>query len=295
MNTFVKSTLALFGVALTMSLVSCNKDSMMESVRPDNGVNDNNTRPDGPGTISPINSGDVIVAQFKKYTLVKQGSSLLSYDVDGNINKLGSSFEPNYYWEFIRASNGSGMTIQLLNNFKLWNKTLVLFDAQKRAKTSFVNKYDNSGNHLSQVQYDYQYNGAGKLQSIVGNNNEQYVFSYDGSGNLEKIDISRSGKKQVMQFQFQGATDKIHLNPIWQTMYDQIPQYLPIFGKFSNKLLTSFKLIDLPSNNVLEDVTYSYTLNADGMPTNKHELRKTGGYTLNYDYSMEYNVTFIKP
>ncbi|GAB3710735.1 hypothetical protein GCM10027592_47700 [Spirosoma flavus] len=290
MNTF-KSTLALFAVALSMSLVSCSKESMMDSVRPDNGSSPTDTRPENPSN-TPINSGDIVAMPFKKYTLVKYGSSTLSYDGDGNVSKLGSTFEPNSYWEYTRASNGSGMTIQQFHNFKLWNKTLVLFDAQKRAKTSIVNKYDN-GVHTSQVQYDYQYNGAGKLQSIVGNN-EQYIFSYDGNGNLEKIDISISGKKQRMEFQFQGATDKVYMNPIWMTMHDQIHQFLPIYGKFSSKLLTSFKLIDLPSNTVIEDVTYSYVLNNDGFPLSKGEIRKTAGYTLNYTYPYEYNVSIFK-
>ncbi|GAB3942994.1 hypothetical protein GCM10028805_08500 [Spirosoma harenae] len=293
MNTFAKSTIALLGTALTMSLVSCNKDSMLDSVRPENGTTE--TRPDNTTPTIPTTTGGDVLSVFKKYTLKKHGDWQLSYDANGDITKLQSTAEPNYYWEYIRASNGSGMTIQLVNNFKIWRKTLVLFDAKGRAQKTFVNKYDNNGNNTSHQEYDYLYTATGQLKSINGTGNQIFTFSYDGSDNLKKIDISINGKKQVMTYQCLGATDKNRLNPSWLTMYDQIDPFLPIYGKFSSKLMTSFQLFDQATNTVLEDVKYNYVLNSDGMVTSKEEIRKTAGQTLTYIYPLTYDVSIFKP
>ncbi|GAB4036216.1 hypothetical protein [Spirosoma gilvum] len=289
MNTFVKSTIALVGTALIMSLVSCSKDSLLDSVQPGNGSVQ--TRPDN--STPPTASSDLI-SVFKKYTLIKHGDWQLSYDANGDITKLQSTADPNYYWEYIRASNGSGMTVQLRNGIKLWQKTLILFDAKGRAQKSFVNKYDNLGNNVSQQVYDYLYNATGQLKTITGTGNQVYTFEYDASSNLKKIDISINGKKQVMTYQFLGAADKNHLNPSWLTMYDQIDPFLPIFGKFSSKLMTSFQLYDQATNSVIEDVTYNYVLNSDGMVTSKTETRKTAGKTLTYIYPLAYDVSIYK-
>ncbi|GAB4030331.1 hypothetical protein GCM10028809_23070 [Spirosoma gilvum] len=268
----------------------------MESVQP---TSDNDPGPFNSRPLLPVNlpnpSGDVTVNVLKKYTLVKFGNVQLAYDANGDIVKEISLASPNSYSEYIRASNGSGMTIMRYGNNKVFGKTLILFDAQKRAKMTVVNDYDQTGKQVNQVEYDYQYNAAGNLQSIVSNKNQQYTFSYDGSGNVTKVDISDNGKKQVMQCQFNGAMDKTHLNPYWIMMNDQINRYLPIYGKFSNKLLTSYKVIDLPSNSVFEDVTYNYDLNSDGMPISTGMLRKIWGTTTNNSFAMEYDVTVLKP
>ncbi|GAB4039778.1 hypothetical protein [Spirosoma gilvum] len=288
MNTFVKSKIALLGIALSMSLVSCNKDSLFDSVQPGNGSAQ--TRPDNS---TPTTAGSNGIAAFKKYTLVKHGDWQLSYDADGHLIKRQSIFNPDYYWDYNWASNGSGLTAQFHFGAYLWQKTLILLDANGRAKKSLVNTYDNKGNHVHQFEYNYLYTAAGQLKTINGPDNQVYAFAYDASSNLKQIDILTNGKKEIMTYEFLGATDKNQLNPSWSTMYNQIDPFLPIFGKFSSKLMTSFHYYDQAHLTILEDYDYAYELNSDGMVTKIEATKNSNGKTYLTRYALAYNVSIF--
>ncbi|MGA0558129.1 hypothetical protein ACO2Q8_15825 [Larkinella sp. VNQ87] len=290
MNTFVKSTLSVLGISLLASLSSCTNN---EAIKP---LQSNGTTPYTETAPQPTQVNNLLPT-LQTYRLVKHGDWQLFYDEQGDLVKLQSTAEPNYRREYTRASNGTGMTIQLFNGYNLWRKTLILFDAKGRCKESFITNYSvvNGKTVATTRRFSYQYNAANQLIKMTNLDNAGHYleFLYNDNNDLVVINIKKNGKWEAMTYGYKPAgealiKDYTRLNPIWMTLHEEIDPFLPIYGKFNKNLVRLFHYDDKTAGKSLEKVSYNYSFNRMGLVTSQEEIRFTAGQTLTQTINFGY-------
>ena len=296
MKLFSKSTLSALGLVLSMSLVSCEKGSDM--IRPDDNQSSNNTprsTDTRPNTGTVPGGGVILVA--KKYVLEKYAHWQLSYDAKGNLVKLQSTADPNLVREYIRASNGSGITIMNYEGIKLKGKTLILLDANGRCKESFVTSYGfaNGNPTTSTVRFSYKYNANNQLEEIKDQDNSSRYdqFQYNPDGNLRQVKHYNNGVKQRTTYYYEypgqaAITDKNRLSPLWMPHYNQVDEFLPIYGKFNKHLVWKLEYSDAVTNSTLDQVYFKYKMNNDGYIEERENTRNTAGQSLKETFLFGY-------
>ncbi|KAA9356373.1 hypothetical protein [Larkinella humicola] len=317
-NSFQKTALAI-GLALSTSLVSCQKDS---AITPDQPLREN--------TSAQKATDDVIVVNVaKKYTLTQQGNAILTYYPDGRLQKVtqGAEFHRDYTY--------NGNTIQAISyrNGKMAFKDTYLIDpATNRCYESeqvdykvLQTPFNSNLNDPFRVRtWVYAYNAKGQLISC----GEKYKavnrteYSYNAQGNLNLVTTYWEGMSKVKpwytitlkylenktrQSQNPGqinvieyVEDKYPTNFNWillPTPYSYIDyyaqaipeRYLKIYGKMSKSLLSA-------ANWQVEGMGYhgsnfTYSLNADGYVTERKRYddqypqllaTETYNYTVSY-------------
>lgn len=281
MKISIKTITAGLGLALSLGLVSCEKDSLLS---PDTGTNTPRTNEPIPGTGMPIGG---VVLTAKPYILDKYAHWQLSYDADGELVKLQSTADPSLIREYVKASNGSGMTILDYNGGKLLGKTLIILDAKGRCKESFVTSYgiENGKATSSSSRYIYFYNSKNQLELIrdQDDNNLYQVFSYS-DGNLTAIEFYNYGKKgificfYVKPYDATGQAqipDKNHMNRLHSSLYKQVDEFLPIYGKFTKSLAVRSEYTNLLTYVTTDWIDYKYNFNSSGFITERENTRHT--------------------
>ncbi|GAB3314993.1 hypothetical protein GCM10027299_03830 [Larkinella ripae] len=282
-----------------MGLVSCEKSADM--IRPDEGQSSANNTPrpiettPKPG-IPTTGPGGVIVVT-PKYTLVKYAHWNLSYDAKGDLVQMQSTADPTLFRDYSRASNGTGMTILEQSGGKMTRKTLILFDTKGRCKQSFNITYgiENGQVTSSTKRYDYFYNAKNQLEKIADqDNSKRYdLFQYNPDGNLRQVKHYNTNVTQRTTYYYDypgqaAIVDKNHLSPLWMPHYDQVDEFLPIYGKFNKHLVWKLEYDDAVSNVNLDQVYFKYKMNNDGFITERENTRNTASQTLKETYVFGY-------
>jgi hypothetical protein len=276
-----KSALSIFSLLVSMSLVSCEKASLLS---PDPGATVPRSNQPLPGTGMP--TGGVILTA-KPYILDKYGHWTLSYDADGELVKLQSTADPSLIREYSRASNGSGMTILDYNGGKLSAKTLIILDAKGRCKESFITTYgiDNGKPTTSTARYIYFYNSKNQLELIRDQDDSKKYesFSYV-DGNLDAIEFWNHGRYGMFHYYYKKPTDpmgqalipdKNHMNMLYSSLYDEVDEFLPIYGKFHKSLPVRCEYESKVSYVIIDAINYTYKFNSSGYITERENTRHT--------------------
>ncbi|RYZ50335.1 MAG: hypothetical protein EOP49_14175 [Sphingobacteriales bacterium] len=317
-NTFQKTALAI-GLALSTSLVSCQKDSAIAPVQPPL-----------ENTSAQKATDDVIVVNVaKKYTLTQQGNAILTYYPDGRLQKVtqGAEFHRDYTY--------NGNTIQAISyrNGKMAFKDTYLIDpATNRCYESEQIDYlvlptpytSNAIDPTCKRTWVYAYNAKGQLTSCGEKNKAatRTEYGYNAQGNLNLVTTYWEGMSKVKpwytitlqylenktrQSQNPGqinvieyVEDKYPTNFNWillPTPYSYIDyyaqaipeRYLKIYGKMSKSLLSA-------ANWHVEGMGYhgsnfTYSLNADGYVTERKRFDDQYPQLLQteaYNYTVSY-------
>lgn len=296
---FSKNALTVTSLILSLSLISCEKDSQM--LRPDDGqgtgtITPRSTQTPETGPVIMVPAGGGIVVN-KKYVLDKYAHWKMSYDAKGNLVKLQSTADPNLVREYIRASNGSGITIMDYEGFKVKVKTLILLDANGRCKESFVTSYGvaNGNPTSSTVRFAYKYNAKNQLEEIKDQDNSKRhdVFQYNPDGNLRQVQHYNTNVTQTTTYYYEypgqaAIVDKNHLSPLWMPHYNQVDEFLPIYGKFNIHLVWKLEYKEVATNSTLDQVYFKYKMNNDGYIDERENSRNTANQTLKDTYLFGY-------
>ena len=281
MNTLFQKTAKGLALALSLSLTSCERDSLL-TPNPAGVARSESTRTDDASLPSPN------IPQV--YKLTKYGATTLLYSANGRLLSAttpvrgGVSIQTDYTYGpgSVRAFSHQGKVV-------LHDETFTL-DASGRC-TESVEKGTFSDTH-----WMYHYTPKGQLWSCQNKNScvggTTYTYNADGDMILASVATGVSDAIDIT-FAYNEPTgdpllaDKYPLN----VNVGKIPQhdtYLRIFGKPGKHLI---KLVSFePSADIAypspSDVYYSYVLNAEGYVTKKVEynLSTLASKTTLYDY-----------
>ncbi|RRB15276.1 hypothetical protein [Larkinella knui] len=211
----------------------------------------------------------------------------LSYDADGKLVKLQSTADPSLIREYVRASNGSGMTIRDYVGGRLTTKTLIILDAKGRCKESFITNYqiDNGKETTSSSRYSYFYNSKNQLEIIRDQDDYQHFesFSYV-DGNLETIEFWNHARLGAFHYYYKKPTDpswqplipdKNHMNMLYSSLYDEVDEFQPIYGKFHKSLPVRCEYETKVTYVIIDAIDYKYTFNSSGYITERENTRHT--------------------
>ena len=267
MNTLVRKSTAVVGLMLSMSIVSCQNNSML----PPEPVRTSSAR-------EGIDSGI-----SKKYTLTKHGQATLTYYGDGRLQKVtyGPSrisypYTSIYYLygpQWIKATYYGGSTVV--------HEELYLVDANGRCveskQTEFV--FYSFGTETYETSYLYQYNALGQLKSRTNkaNSSQHTDYVFNAAGDLTKATSNKpygQGSIEVTFLYDQPVGDPILLDryPLNSGLAEFSDPYLKLFGKPSKHLMKMVTLKKMPENQVQFTHYYSYLLNPDGYVTEEKEF-----------------------
>jgi hypothetical protein len=274
MNTLYQKITIAIGLALSLSLVSCQKDSL---VTPDSPVV---SRPEETPAIN-----DWITPLLGKYTLIRYGTGDLTYK-DNRLYKstpnmtMGGQNSPYFTYYTYSAVSRSVNDIQIKatgyqfgTQAEYENTYIVNSDGRcyesKYVSYAYPNGYGTPGIVAETKTWVYQYNEAGQLATWSNKNNglERSVYTFDGEGDLVKVTIyGPTGialKRTTLDY---GPTNDNQLDKCPQySSWSGLPdRHLKIFGSRSKHLLKGIVQMKLLTNQVLFSRTFSYTLNADG-------------------------------
>jgi hypothetical protein len=293
-NSFQKIALVI-GLAVSSSLVSCQKDSSITPVQPAT-------------TSSQKALDDVIVGTLpKKYSLTKQGKAVLTYYPDGRLQKVtqGAEFHRDYTYNgnTIQAISYRSGKMAFKDTYLIDPVTNRVFESVQVDYLVLFTPYNLGAPDPTRTRtWVYAYNAKGQLTSC----GEKYKpatrtdYSYNGAGNLNLVTtyweaISKvtpwytitlgylenkgrqsqnPGQLNVIDY----VEDKYPTNFNWillPTPYDPIDyycqaipeRYLKIYGKVSKDLLASaaWHITGFGYHGS----NFSYSLNADGYVTER--------------------------
>jgi hypothetical protein len=211
--------------------------------------------------------------QAPKYRLSKQGNTYLHYLADGRLWRV--IFSPTNYIEYSWGLNGVTAT-NFIDNKKYSTNTIMIkghgkcyYSTMRLYKEGFVS---------SKWSWKYEYaNNRLTKQVNPDDADERYEYSYNAKGNLEKIKYYN--KQGVLTntatyfFNDSGswitsAEDKCPINP--ETV--ELERYLQLYGKFSDYLVKKIEWTFIPTNTLIMNDTFMYTLNDKGYVTKRQRF-----------------------
>ena len=289
MNTFLPTPQTIASLFLLAGLASCQPKENLISPEQQRAL--------------PVESvNDLILPGLpKKYTLVKHGQATLTYSSDGRIKKVtygaGAISYPADYVNYLYGANSIKATSYSGNT--VVHDELYLTDGNGRCyeskETNFT--FYSFGTVASEMSWSYQYNALGQVKSRTpkasGTGKTDYTFS--AAGDLIKVttfgNLGVTTKETTIAYdQPVGdpvVVDRYPLNAGWTGLPDV---YLKIFGKPSKHLVKLVTQKLLPSNLILANYYYAYTLNADGYVT-KQNMFNVANAALVSTTPYEYLVT----
>lgn len=281
MNTVFQKTATGLVIALSLSLVSCEKDNQLTP------------NPMGNARSESVGTDDITLPSPnipQVYKLTKYGTAMLAYSANGRLlsattpvrGSLNIQTDYTYGPGSVRAFTHQGKVV-------LHDETFTL-DASGRC-TESVEK-----GAFSDTHWVYNYKPKGQLGSC--NNKNSCVggtsYTYNADGDLILASVA-TGVSDAIDITF--AYNEPTGDPLQEDKYplniaiSKIPQhdmYLRIFGKPSKHLV---KLVSYePSGDIAfpspSPVFYAYELNAEGYVTKKTEtnLSTLASKTTPYDY-----------
>ncbi|GAB3689998.1 hypothetical protein GCM10027592_06970 [Spirosoma flavus] len=288
MNKLVKISAFVAAVLLfSIGLISCDKNNLTDPMPQQNGA-----------ARTGVNQFDIppVVSIFKKYTLTKDGNTVLTYSSDGRLIK--ASLDPNHYIDYGYGFNGSVITKTEHLSGKVTKQEFYTLNNDGKATHSHHKTFNFQGNVETERSYDYEYyteNGLkGNLKKIKSTiNNERWDFTYNPNHGIDWInhtDASGVNDENIWHSYGSptgGLVDKNRLNPTVKPL----DTYLKIFGDFDQLHLVPMEHHYKPgSNSPFVSFFYDYTLNADGYPIQRGTKMNTIQVALKF---FDYEVTPI--
>ncbi|GAB4014411.1 hypothetical protein [Spirosoma koreense] len=285
MNTLRQLITAGLGLALSVGLVSCEKDSTLTPT-PLNGARLGTEDEEiYPSTNLP-----------KTYRLTKYGNSTLSYSADGHLQKVttavnrgGVAYHTDYTYApgSIRAASYQGAIL-------VRDETFTLNATGSRCTESLVKT--NTG----ETHWIYTYNPKGQLSSCQNQNSSigGATYTYDKDGDLIKATVAVTLTESMdITFAYTVPTMDDHRNDVTYPLNLNVPMlpehdpFLPIFGRSSKHLVkwVYYSPSDLPVVVKPSDQFYSYMIPGDGYVSDRTMSYTFGGSPvekIHYEYVM---------
>ncbi len=272
MNSFFQKSIALFGLAATFGLVSCQDRNLLTPERP---------APTPTPTVQNLDGG-ISAGIPKKYTLTIHGQGSLTYLGDGRLQKV--TYKPGTYlynhtaYSYgllqVKTTSYAGNQVGEENTYFTDVNTGRCYESNEK---SYV--FYSFGSIMNEQDYVYSYNAAGQLTSRARKNNpaQRTAYTFNAAGDLSKTTTYGANGIATAETTFTYAlsaadpllTDRYLLNA---GLSDLPNPYLRIFGKLSKHLVKRITKKSQPGNQLHFDFTYSYTLNADGYVTEQKML-----------------------
>lgn len=285
MNTLFQKTITGLGLALSLSLASCEKDNVL------------NPNPAGSARSGAAN--DVISPNLPQvYKLTKYGDATLIYNADGRLRKVtqaltrgGQACHTDYTYAAgsIRAVTYKGQLVVRDETFTL--------DPSGRCTESVEegNTLYNGAYFHYTTYWKFTYNAKGQLWSRQNKNScvGGISYTYNADGDLILATVATSPTDGIaITFAYDQPVgdpilnDKYPLNVVGVNEQDA---YLRIFGKPGKHLVKLKTEKSLLNNQVISNKFYVYTLTPDGYVTKKDEYNLFGAAlteTKLYDYQV---------
>ncbi len=274
MNTFFQKSTLAFGLAASLSLVSCQDKDL---VTPDH--------PAEAAKAATALDGGIVVGFPKKYTLTKHGQATLTYQADGRLKKVDYAGQvPAFYTIYTYALQTITTTTYTGN--KVFNKVTYQLDNTGRCTTAKETDYMYYGPtpqnpygsySTTDINSTYQYNALGQLKTrFINNAGYQTDYVFNPAGDLSKItNYKNFVAAEEVTFAYDQPVgdpilaDRYPINSTWTNLPDP---YLKIFGKTSKHLVKLLTQKLLPTNQTLTNHYFAYTLNTDGYVTEAKEF-----------------------
>ncbi|WP_157504603.1 hypothetical protein [Dyadobacter beijingensis] len=224
-------------------------------------------------------AGAKVNAELK---LTKDGVTSLQYIKSGRFTGwISKVSETNYYTQYYYVDGGGNNFSVTSKRYQKSNNGLV-----EELQYNIVNgKCLSSIDKTSNINYEYNYSEVGRLnwiKSTANGSSSKRIFTYDyiSATGVERLNILTFASNvtaanpngityKTIDYNYYKSgvgniPDKYHLNP----QFSELDRYLPIFGKFSDALITDLtaKLASDPSS-LIPFYRFTYTLNSDGYPT----------------------------
>lgn len=218
--------------------------------------NDNALIPQTPATVSDRNAKTA-----STLLLIKDGFQVLEYTTQGR-TRLWKEINPgaNKYRAYTyTASEVTGYQSFIGSSSKAFPSHYYL-DANGRCEESSA----------FGINCKYEYTAQDQLKKcyLKGSPNERIEFTYNASGNLSLINYFDLNNKntRAISFSYGGSPsdDKTPLNPEALCDFAGVSKYLPLFGTFSTKLITSLGDKTIPWNGSPYVSTYGYDFESGG-------------------------------
>jgi YD repeat-containing protein len=185
------------------------------------------------------------------------GEFLASYNADGSIKEFTIPVE-NIKTTF--AYNGNVVTqTRFKDNIKLWEFIIVLANGKvfKSSNTSF----DNQGNVNSSFTAQYFYNASGQLEKEDYSTGLRHEYEYDANGNM-KACRTYQGADYNYREEYEYFLDKKEKWMSFNLMNGL--GWGAFHPPFSKNLRKRKVFIDMQTQQVTYDLSYTYELDQDG-------------------------------
>ncbi|GAB3558142.1 hypothetical protein [Spirosoma fluminis] len=272
MNTLRQLITAGLGLALSISLVSCEKDGLLNPT-PLNGARLGTENEEiFPSTNLP-----------QTHRLTKYGNSSLSYSSDGHLQKVTTAVRGGveYHTDYTYAP-GSIRAASYQGPILVRDETFTLNATGSRCTESVVKT--NTG----ETHWIYTYNAKGQLSSCQNQNSSigGATYTYDKDGDLikatvaitttESMDITFSYVVPTLDDHHSYVTYPLNLNV---PMLPEHDTFLPIFGRSSLHLVkwVYYSPSGLPVVATPSDRFYSYMIPGDGYVADRTMSYTFGG------------------
>lgn len=269
MKNLVQTITVATGLALSLSLVSCEKDGLPTP---------------NPAGSARSGAGDdgIEVGMPQVHKLINYGDATLTYADNGKLLKVATpvrgslAIETDYTY-----SPGTVKAFTHQGKIVLRDETFTL-DASGRCTESVVQGF------YSDTEWEYHYTATGQLWSCTNKNScvggTSYKYNADGDMILAQLTTDAGGGGTDVTFAYSQRTVASLLNDEYPVNLNipTIPAhdaYLRIFGKPSKHLVQ--RVSYEPSGSVAfpapSDRFYTYVLDADGYVTQRSMSHTAGG------------------
>lgn len=273
MNTLRQLITAGLGLALSVSLISCEKDSTFTPT---------------PLTGARLGTEDEEIYPStnlpKTHRLTNYGNSTLSYSADGHLQKVTTAVSRGgvvYHTDYIYAP-GSIRAASYQGAILVRDETFTLNTTGSRCTESVVKT------STGEAHWVYSYNAKGQLSSCQNKNSPigGATYAYDKDGDLvkatvavtltESMDITFSYTVPTLDDSRHDVTYPLNLNVPMLAEHDT---FLPIFGRSSKPLVkwVYYSPSGLPVVTKPSDQFYAYMLSGDGYVSDRTMSYTFGG------------------
>lgn len=275
MKKIIKSAFQITLFASVLSITSCQQNDLLP-------------QQSAPEASARIAAGELISTIPTIYRLTRQNAKVLTYDAKGRVSTStddegASTFTYGYNLITRKRNDNTEKTDYFLDGSGRCIKSITSFPTvASNLPKMIIYEYNNQGK-LSQTyelgaptaKTNYAYNRLGDLTSITYHNADGTVAS-------------------VNSYFYQMRSEELlsntyALNPDNNGYLDAD---LAIFGKFYDhfyKRMVEENKLNGPTLALWNDVTYSYTLNSDGVPTKRVVKTAHPGYA---DWTFDINYTY---
>ena len=265
MNTLVQKTITGLGLALSLSLASCEKDNLL------------NPNPAGSARSGAADDISPNIPQVHKLT--KHGEATLTYADNGRLlnvttpvrGSLAIQTDYTYSPGMIRAFTHQGKSV-------LRDETFTLDASGRCTESAEAITVINNNTPLHYLrEWKFTYNAKGQLWNYQNKNSCVGGFGYAYNADGDMISATKTtGISSSVETKFQYSqpggdpmlSDNYPLNVIGVNEHDA---YLRIFGKPSKHLVT----LVTPQASLDGDY-YAYLLDADGYVTQRKQYKLNG-------------------